>query len=188
MPSTARSTTRSPPYKRVDPQAVIDAAADEFDRELPGYECDVEYDDGVLFAADNYDEVKHDFIARKLEEFGWDPDEYEEEIYGALDAEQDASHIATMVACQGGGGREECEIAASYCRGRENPPSICCTSQSFGQPCGAVAPFSALLHRHAVENGVQPATPPPVGLGGACRHGRLGWKPPATTPTQPTES
>ena len=76
---------RLPPSASI-PRRFMDAAADELDRELPGYECDVEYDDGVLFAADNYDEVKHDFIARKLEEFGWDPDEYEEEIYGALDA------------------------------------------------------------------------------------------------------
>lgn len=87
-------------------EGLIETTAVEFDHERPGYETEPE--------GDNFHEAAYDHIAGRLVAAGGDLSEYEAQIDAAIEWVHDGSNMATQVACQGGGGREECEIAAAY--------------------------------------------------------------------------
>jgi hypothetical protein len=135
MPASTLATTESPFHCSIltaeeiksairrarRPGAAVDNfitdAALRFDAERPGHE--VEVDEDGFCCGDNYDEAGFAYIASKLVAAGKDPDPYEAEICDALAWIRDQSDTATRVAYQGGGGREELEIAAAYSAARD---------------------------------------------------------------------
>jgi hypothetical protein len=101
------------PRTRRQVEALIDASAREFARDLPGYEAEYE--------GDNYLEAGYDWIASKLTAAGHDPDEFDDTIWETIESTREASSTAMTVAANGGGGREELEIAESYWTWRDAP-------------------------------------------------------------------
>src|SRR5215208_121510 len=96
-------------------ESLIGHLAFEFDQELPGYEVDWEVgDEGEPFGGDNYFLVGPEYVAAGLRLVGVNPDEHWELIDFSVEGQRERSSTATTVAYQGGGGREECEIAAGY--------------------------------------------------------------------------
>jgi hypothetical protein len=86
----------------------IAALAVEFDRERPGYEAEVD--------GDNYFEAGCAFVCDAVRAIGLDPAEHEDEIAAEIDGIRHESNTAMRVAAEGGGGREELDVADIYLR------------------------------------------------------------------------